>query len=494
MENQNSQKLLFHPLITSSIQNSEEILSRQKIKLLTYNFFLRPPPIKTNSDDYKEERLIDFLDYLPDFDIICFQEMFGTFHDRKKKMIKAAKENGYLYYLSSKSPSFFSKFLIDGGLLLISRFPIIDNKYITYDYGVMSDGMSQKGAIYAKIKIKDYYLCLFSTHLQASYYDSGNSLWNFTIETRTKQTEDLINFIYDTIYNLDKNDLSKCIFIVCGDFNIDAYDYKNAKEKYNLPKVKFTEYEIFKKKLEKLGKCIDLIENKFHTHPFTFGVNDAEHDQVLTGKEDYNSFQALDYIWEIIPDFSLPIYKKNLIPEKNGNNIENIIEKNDNNIKDIIEDNIENNRDYNNFDDDVNLLNKGINKENNGKSGLRKLFVCYDSTKIEEFLIKNRPYQQLSDHFGVSVELAYGIESQYYENIKYNENYNKKEKKESEKIDEEEKKDIDNNNENKKNENNNNENNNNENNDIENNGNNNNENNENGNNDNDNNDNGNVEK
>ncbi len=445
MENQNSQKLLFHPLITSSIQNSEEILSRQKIKLLTYNFFLRPPPIKTNSDDYKEERLIDFLDYLPDFDIICFQEMFGAFHDRKKKMIKAAKENGYLYYLSSKSPSFFSKFLIDGGLLLISRFPIIDNKYITYDYGVMSDGMSQKGAIYAKIKIKDYYLCLFSTHLQASYYDSGNSLWNFTIETRTKQTEDLINFIYDTIYNLDKNDLSKCIFIVCGDFNIDAYDYKNAREKYNLPKVKFTEYEIFKKKLEKLGKCIDLIENKFHTHPFTFGVNDAEHDQVLTGKEDYNSFQALDYIWEIIPDFSLPIYNKNIIPD---------VEKEINgNIDNNIENNIDNNEDNNIFDDNEKLLNKEIN---NNKSSLRKLFVCYDTPKIEEFLIKNRPYQQLSDHFGVSVELAYGIESQYYEKIKNNEIHDiKEEKKESEKIEEKEKekKDIDINKDNNDNEN-----------------------------------------
>ncbi len=445
MENQNSQKLLFHPLITSSIQNSEEILSRQKIKLLTYNFFLRPPPIKTNSDDYKEERLIDFFEYLPDYDIICFQEIFGAFHDRKKKMIKAAKENGYLYYLSSKSPSFFSKFLIDGGLLLISRFPIIDNKYITYDYGVMSDGMSQKGAIYAKIKIKDYYLCLFSTHLQASYYDSGNSLWNFTIETRTKQTEDLINFIYDTIYNLDKNDLSKCIFIVCGDFNIDAYDYKNAREKYNLPKVKFTEYEIFKKKLEKLGKCIDLIENKFHTHPFTFGVNDAEHDQVLTGKEDYNSFQALDYIWEIIPDFSLPIYNKNIIPD---------VEKEINgNIDNNIENNIDNNEDNNIFDDNEKLLNKEIN---NNKSSLRKLFVCYDTPKIEEFLIKNRPYQQLSDHFGVSVELAYGIESQYYEKIKNNEIHDiKEEKKESEKIEEKEKekKDIDINKDNNDNEN-----------------------------------------
>ena len=394
MENPNYKKLLFHPLITSSNQNENEIINRKKIKLLTYNFFLRPPPIKTNEDDYKEERLQDFFQYLPDFDIICFQEVFGSFHDRKKKMIKAAKENGYLYYLSSKSPSFFSKYLIDGGLLLISRFPIIENKYINYDYGVMSDGLSQKGAIYAKIQIKDYYLCLFFTHLQASYYDSGNTLWNFTIETRTKQTEDFINFIYDTIYNLNDDDLFKCKFIICGDFNIDAYDYINAREKFNLPKVKYTEYEIFKKKLSKLGKAIDLIENKFHFHPFTFGVNDGDNDKVLTGKEDFNSHQALDYIWEIIPDFSLPIFKK------------------DSNINEIINTN----------DDNENLL-ENEQKINIGKPTLRQLYICYDTIKIEEFLIKNRPYQQLSDHFGVSVELSYGIqEKEKNEENKLNDN------------------------------------------------------------------------
>ena len=42
-----------------------------------------------------------------------------------------------------------------------------------------------------------------------------------------------------------------------------------------------------------------------------------------------------------------------------------------------------------------------------GKPSLRQLYICYDTIKIEEFLVKNRPYQQLSDHFGVSVELLF---------------------------------------------------------------------------------------
>jgi hypothetical protein len=33
-----------------------------KVKILTYNFYLRPPPVKENEDDYKNERMMVFLD------------------------------------------------------------------------------------------------------------------------------------------------------------------------------------------------------------------------------------------------------------------------------------------------------------------------------------------------------------------------------------------------------------------------------------------------
>jgi hypothetical protein len=35
-----------------------------------------------------------------------------------------------------------------------------------------------------------------------------------------------------------------------------------------------------------------------------------------------------------------------------------------------------------------------------------KIKVLYWTFKTQEFLVKNRPYQQLSDHFGISVELS----------------------------------------------------------------------------------------
>ena len=57
----------------------------------------------------------------------------------------------------------------DAGLLTLSRFPILKSEYLPFPYGCFSDSMAQKGVLYTKIKIKDTYIQLFNTHLQASY-------------------------------------------------------------------------------------------------------------------------------------------------------------------------------------------------------------------------------------------------------------------------------------------------------------------------------------
>ena len=65
----------YHPLqdIDFSKIDSKVILDKRenkKIKLLSYNIFLRPPPVKNNENDWKDERLYDFLLELKDFDIV----------------------------------------------------------------------------------------------------------------------------------------------------------------------------------------------------------------------------------------------------------------------------------------------------------------------------------------------------------------------------------------------------------------------------------------
>jgi len=37
----------------------------------------------------------------------------------------------------------------------------------------------------------------------------------------------------------------------------------------------------------------------------------------------------------------------------------------------------------------------------------KKLVTMYNTSRIEHFLVDQKPYQQMSDHFGLSVEIKY---------------------------------------------------------------------------------------
>ena len=108
-----------HPL--NPLIGVKNLTDRNHIKILAYNIFLRPPLIKNNSSDFKDERLKGFIQQLSDFDIICLQEMFGFLNKRKHKLIRCATKAGFLHFADSTSPSFFTSFVVDGGLLVLSR-------------------------------------------------------------------------------------------------------------------------------------------------------------------------------------------------------------------------------------------------------------------------------------------------------------------------------------------------------------------------------------
>ena len=354
--------------INSKNNLNEELSYRNSVRLLSYNFFLRPPPVNNNGSDYKNERLKDFIEFLPEFDIICFQEIFTTLTDRKHQMIREAAKSGFKYHVSSRPPSFLSEYITDAGLLILSRYEIVECDYYDYYLNISGDAPSNKGIIYAKIKINNRYLFLFNTHLQSTYFDESQSNINDTIQVRTKQTEELINFVYNKLLTFPRDEIEKGLVLIVGDFNIDAHNNQFLREKYKLPKYKITEYELLRKKFSKLGAAIDIMYKKYNNHLYTFGNNDRpEYDQVLTGKAEFNLKQTLDYMWEIIPDYELNIYNKGYI-KINQNSEQKQLNKN-------VEDN-----------DKINVL--------------------YNTFKVQEFLVKNRTYQQLSDHFGISVELS----------------------------------------------------------------------------------------
>ena len=92
-------------------------------------------------------------------------------------------KKGFYYHAESPNPSFFSSYLVDGGLLTLSRYPIVQEEFCSFKYGVLSDNLSQKGILYTKIQINDTFLHLFNTHLQASYVGEESKV-KATVVTR----------------------------------------------------------------------------------------------------------------------------------------------------------------------------------------------------------------------------------------------------------------------------------------------------------------------
>ncbi|CAI2170394.1 411_t:CDS:2 [Funneliformis geosporum] len=302
------------------MSESNEGDSRSKIKarLLTYNLFLRPPLIKNNISDYKEARLEYFIDnVLDNYDIICLEEMFSFGSSRRTRLLEAAEKAGFKYSLTLPCNAAF-KLAIDGGLVLLSRFPIIESNTMIYPSGVYSDRFSNKGALYAKIELspKDV-IHLFMTHTQASYI-SAPPLTEKSVITRQEQLFHFRKFIDKCTLN---DHLEEPIILV-GDLNVNSRPRPNSPdingdtaEYLNMIKIlsgegieanQIDKSASLDERLynnSKIVKIIDTLKERYGNHPITFGdviLDDngtiIPRETVLTGKDDLLSQASLDYI------------------------------------------------------------------------------------------------------------------------------------------------------------------------------------------------------
>jgi hypothetical protein len=107
---------------------SESLTNKKKIKILTYNIFLRPYGIKNNKNDHKEIRSKEIVKEIGLFEIVCFQEAFDSFTHRQQKLLELSQKVGFRYFLNSSSPDLTSPYLIDSGLLIMSKLPIVKSE------------------------------------------------------------------------------------------------------------------------------------------------------------------------------------------------------------------------------------------------------------------------------------------------------------------------------------------------------------------------------
>ncbi|KAL9537537.1 hypothetical protein MBANPS3_011691 [Mucor bainieri] len=193
-------------------------------RLLTFNMFMRPPGVKNNENDYKNERLDYIINHvLPLHDIITIQEAFAYANRRIDRLLAAAFEQGFYYHVAS--PRHYPWDLGgDGGLLILSRYPIKRADRIEFSRGVHADWLSFKGALHALIQVgssQDQLVHVYTTHTQASY-DNGGKLNLDDTQVRLSQFAHVHRFIQDTAED-DTHPI-----LLMGDLNVDAAVHNNG--------------------------------------------------------------------------------------------------------------------------------------------------------------------------------------------------------------------------------------------------------------------------
>eukprot|EP01102_Stenamoeba_stenopodia_P000697 TRINITY_DN10647_c0_g1_i1.p1 TRINITY_DN10647_c0_g1~~TRINITY_DN10647_c0_g1_i1.p1 ORF type:complete len:425 (+),score=88.98 TRINITY_DN10647_c0_g1_i1:103-1377(+) len=346
-----------------------------ELSVLSYNLFIRPPGIKNNADDFKSERMEEFIKVMGNYDIIGLQELFSAFSNRQQQLIDAAKRVGFLYHTKPKPHNTFSPFLVDGGLLLLSKYPIVDSDSMIYVQGVQSDALASKGVVYARIQLNESSsssIHFFLTHTQASYTSSNPYLATKSENIRAQQLKELSS------YMKLKMSTHPGPSILLGDLNVNGRKCPaNADEDS-----------------EEYLKMLSIFQSPDHTicdllkvhqggQPVTFGdvFVDSYTDQVkpretkLTHPEDLCTQQRLDYIF--------------LIESLRGGETE----------ADDSESFVE--------------LQRQMRQEGYTSVGVtpkkkKKYFAVKPySTKVTPFFVGGMPFTQLSDHYGVETTIVY---------------------------------------------------------------------------------------
>lgn len=315
--------------IASSMSRFDKVTDKP-VKLLTYNIFMRP--IVGDSTDLKNQRIPYIKGAIIDFDIVCFQELFSNFNNRRSSLLSFANKCHFKYASVPPSPSIFAGLVggsvINSGLLTISKYPIVYTEFFAFSAKSGVDGLALKGVLYSKIRMPNHHhVHVFNTHTQATYnntYQPENRGDHNNYLARLKQIQEMrqtIDKCLNSHSRLFKDGPAefKDLVILAGDFNVNANGTPLPRENFaELPWVKklkretFREYEYLFGVLSKDGKdkLIDLTFEKYGKHPVTFADSDHTCDSDgkpkpketrLTNPSEFMSRQCLDYIFQLIP-------------------------------------------------------------------------------------------------------------------------------------------------------------------------------------------------
>jgi len=195
------------------VLQTKPVSNPQELRVLSYNVYLRPPMVSHTHGDYKNQRCSLICKILHLFDVVLLQEVHTCLNFRCNTIIEEATKQGLPYHVCTYGPSVFSRHISNNGLMILSRYPIIDKSSLSFTSSSTYDSIIEKGAIYGQLQLSHgIQVGIVNTHLQSSYYMEDT----YAEETRSQQLKQLRTWM-DA-----KRRTTNCNFICGGDFNINS--------------------------------------------------------------------------------------------------------------------------------------------------------------------------------------------------------------------------------------------------------------------------------
>jgi len=172
------------------------------LKVLTLNTWGIPQPVTTDLTSRIEETIKAVKDY----DIVAFQETFS------KQAERLALESEFTNYIRMDNRSLFH---LGSGLMLLSRYPILEYDFTSFTKCTSYDCLANKGVLFARIQLPNQEkIDVYTTHYQAGHQSVSEAG-----DIRIQDNSDLLNFFNS------KQQGNFTVFL--GDFNFvpDSEEY-----------------------------------------------------------------------------------------------------------------------------------------------------------------------------------------------------------------------------------------------------------------------------
>ncbi|OHT11780.1 Endonuclease/Exonuclease/phosphatase family protein [Tritrichomonas foetus] len=278
--------MLFFKLINRSCYGKEVTpdakqdtkVKTDSLRFLQYNVKWTPNIARLGRNEFAKERAEILAQSVADYDVICLNEAYSYIGSPVVQFIKTMKKKGFTYVKRLPPTSIMSFEIVDGGVLVLSKYPILAHDTMTYELNVGYDMAVAKGVLYLRIQTgPGTHAHVFATHLQTNYPGSY-------LECRTVRFSQI--YAFNSLRSRKATDGQPIILI--GDLNVDARMPEPQTEKKTI-----SEYNRLIKVLT--TECYTLTDALFQSygkHEVTYGADDKR----LTVKEDQNSQKCLDYV------------------------------------------------------------------------------------------------------------------------------------------------------------------------------------------------------